>query len=193
MVLTTGFHRCPCPVAHWKVLQKLCLSSLCRAMLELAPAHQMQGEAPNLQQKKKPSAVPRGALPLQEDQGAVVCLLLASCQDGPCTARASCASLLRPQAPRGGSLEEEEEEEQLEAPDGHADPWVPCLYPTGCSKMWDNITCWPATPRGQVVVLACPLIYNLISPLKGKSPGFERGSWGAHVARTRVESRLPGE
>ncbi|XP_054585520.1 vasoactive intestinal polypeptide receptor 1 [Eptesicus fuscus] len=37
----------------------------------------------------------------------------------------------------------------------------------GCSKMWDNITCWPATPRGQVVVLACPLIYNLIHPLQG--------------------------
>ncbi|XP_054450703.1 vasoactive intestinal polypeptide receptor 1 isoform X2 [Pteronotus mesoamericanus] len=37
----------------------------------------------------------------------------------------------------------------------------------GCSKMWDNITCWPATPRGQVVVMACPPIYNFFSPLKG--------------------------
>ncbi|KAF6101630.1 vasoactive intestinal peptide receptor 1 [Phyllostomus discolor] len=41
----------------------------------------------------------------------------------------------------------------------------------GCSKMWDNITCWPATPRGQVAVLACPFSYD--SPLQGKSPGLE--------------------
>ncbi|XP_016018817.2 vasoactive intestinal polypeptide receptor 1 isoform X6 [Rousettus aegyptiacus] len=33
----------------------------------------------------------------------------------------------------------------------------------GCSKMWDNITCWPATPRGQVVILACPTIYQVFS------------------------------
>ncbi|XP_066101589.1 vasoactive intestinal polypeptide receptor 1 isoform X1 [Saccopteryx bilineata] len=39
--------------------------------------------------------------------------------------------------------------------------------PAGCGTMWDNLTCWPATPRGQVVVLACPLIYNLFSPLQG--------------------------
>ncbi|XP_015423874.1 PREDICTED: vasoactive intestinal polypeptide receptor 1 isoform X3 [Myotis davidii] len=37
----------------------------------------------------------------------------------------------------------------------------------GCSTMWDNITCWPATPRGQVVVMACPLIYSLFYPLQG--------------------------
>ncbi|XP_014390384.1 PREDICTED: vasoactive intestinal polypeptide receptor 1 isoform X1 [Myotis brandtii] len=37
----------------------------------------------------------------------------------------------------------------------------------GCSRMWDNITCWPATPRGQVVVMACPLIYRLFYPLQG--------------------------
>ncbi|KAF7477142.1 Hypothetical predicted protein [Marmota monax] len=36
----------------------------------------------------------------------------------------------------------------------------------GCSKMWDNLTCWPATPRGQVVVLACPLIFKLFSPIQ---------------------------
>lgn len=87
-----------------------------------------------------------------------------------------------PQAPGGGSLEEEEE--RLEAPGGHADPCVPCLYPPGCSKMWDNITCWPATPRGQVVVLACPFIYN--SPLQGKSPGLQRRCWVAQKTPTRV-------
>uniref|UniRef100_A0A8D0MD10 Vasoactive intestinal polypeptide receptor 1 n=5 Tax=Sus scrofa TaxID=9823 RepID=A0A8D0MD10_PIG len=38
---------------------------------------------------------------------------------------------------------------------------------SGCSKMWDNLTCWPATPRGQVVVLACPLIFKLFSPTQG--------------------------
>ncbi|XP_004368482.1 vasoactive intestinal polypeptide receptor 1 isoform X1 [Trichechus manatus latirostris] len=37
----------------------------------------------------------------------------------------------------------------------------------GCSKMWDNLTCWPATPRGQVVVLDCPLIFTLFSSSQG--------------------------
>ncbi|XP_012885693.1 PREDICTED: vasoactive intestinal polypeptide receptor 1 [Dipodomys ordii] len=37
---------------------------------------------------------------------------------------------------------------------------------TGCGKMWDNLTCWPATPRGQSVVLACPLIFKLFSPIQ---------------------------
>ncbi|KAL0593550.1 Vasoactive intestinal polypeptide receptor 1 [Plecturocebus cupreus] len=39
----------------------------------------------------------------------------------------------------------------------------------GCSKMWDNLTCWPATPRGQVVVLACPLVFKLFSPIQGRN------------------------
>ncbi|XP_036753053.2 vasoactive intestinal polypeptide receptor 1 isoform X4 [Manis pentadactyla] len=37
----------------------------------------------------------------------------------------------------------------------------------GCSKMWDNLTCWPATLPGQVVVLSCPLIFKLFSPIQG--------------------------
>ncbi|KAM5313407.1 vasoactive intestinal polypeptide receptor 1 isoform 5-T5 [Glossophaga mutica] len=37
----------------------------------------------------------------------------------------------------------------------------------GCSKMWDNVTCWPATPWGQVVVLACPFSNN--HPLQGRN------------------------
>ncbi|KAM6170554.1 vasoactive intestinal polypeptide receptor 1 [Rhynchocyon petersi] len=37
----------------------------------------------------------------------------------------------------------------------------------GCSKMWDNLTCWPATPLGQVVVLNCPLIFTLFSTSQG--------------------------
>uniref|UniRef100_A0A8C9CC60 Vasoactive intestinal peptide receptor 1 n=1 Tax=Phocoena sinus TaxID=42100 RepID=A0A8C9CC60_PHOSS len=47
----------------------------------------------------------------------------------------------------------------------------PSLRPraSGCSKMWDNLTCWPATPRGQVVVLACPLIFKLFSPIQGRN------------------------
>uniref|UniRef100_A0A3Q2LAF6 Vasoactive intestinal peptide receptor 1 n=1 Tax=Equus caballus TaxID=9796 RepID=A0A3Q2LAF6_HORSE len=40
-------------------------------------------------------------------------------------------------------------------------------WPHGCSKMWDNLTCWPATPRGQVVVLACPPIFRLFSSTQG--------------------------
>uniref|UniRef100_A0A452T3F7 Vasoactive intestinal polypeptide receptor 1 n=1 Tax=Ursus maritimus TaxID=29073 RepID=A0A452T3F7_URSMA len=55
----------------------------------------------------------------------------------------------------------------------------------GCGKMWDNLTCWPATPPGEVVVLACPLIFNLLSPTQGKSPGLKPGSWGS----TRGASR----
>ncbi|KAF5921750.1 hypothetical protein HPG69_012921 [Diceros bicornis minor] len=39
----------------------------------------------------------------------------------------------------------------------------------GCSKMWDNLTCWPATPRGQVVVLACPVIFKIFSPIQGRN------------------------
>ncbi|XP_042812630.1 vasoactive intestinal polypeptide receptor 1 isoform X3 [Panthera onca] len=39
----------------------------------------------------------------------------------------------------------------------------------GCSKMWDNLTCWPATPPGQVVVLDCPLIYKFFSPVQGRN------------------------
>ncbi|XP_034380871.2 vasoactive intestinal polypeptide receptor 1 [Arvicanthis niloticus] len=38
---------------------------------------------------------------------------------------------------------------------------------TGCGKMWDNLTCWPTTPWGQVVVLDCPLIFQLFSPIHG--------------------------
>ncbi|XP_038178767.1 vasoactive intestinal polypeptide receptor 1 [Arvicola amphibius] len=40
---------------------------------------------------------------------------------------------------------------------------------TGCSKMWDNLTCWPTTPRGQVVVLSCPLIFQLFSSIHGRN------------------------
>ncbi|KAM5293344.1 vasoactive intestinal polypeptide receptor 1 isoform 2-T2 [Ctenodactylus gundi] len=39
----------------------------------------------------------------------------------------------------------------------------------GCGQMWDNLTCWPATPRGQVVVVACPLIFKLFSPIQGRN------------------------
>lgn len=50
--------------------------------------------------------------------------------------------------------------------------------------MWDNLTCWPATPWGQVVVLDCPLIFQLFSPIHGEIPGLkarscERGQLGA--------------
>ncbi|XP_037004133.2 vasoactive intestinal polypeptide receptor 1 isoform X2 [Artibeus jamaicensis] len=37
----------------------------------------------------------------------------------------------------------------------------------GCSKMWDNVTCWPATPQGQVAVLACPFTSN--TSLQGRN------------------------
>ncbi|KAB1263898.1 Vasoactive intestinal polypeptide receptor 1 [Camelus dromedarius] len=61
----------------------------------------------------------------------------------------------------------------------------------GCSKMWDNLTCWPATPRGQVVVLACPLIFKLFSSIQATryvmgltslSPR-PSGEWGAQSLR----------
>ncbi|XP_005082373.1 vasoactive intestinal polypeptide receptor 1 isoform X1 [Mesocricetus auratus] len=38
---------------------------------------------------------------------------------------------------------------------------------TGCRKMWDNLTCWPTTPRGQVVIMDCPLIFRLFSSAHG--------------------------
>lgn len=70
---------------------------------------------------------------------------------------------------------------RLEEPDDCADQCVLCLppSPSGCSKMWDNLTCWPATPPGQVVVLACPLIFNLLSSTQGKRPRLKPGSWGS--------------
>lgn len=74
---------------------------------------------------------------------------------------------------------------RLEEPGDCADLCVLCLHPSGCGKMWDNLTCWPATPPGEVVVLACPLIFNLLSPTQGKSPGLKPGSWGS----TRGASR----
>ncbi|XP_004448681.2 LOW QUALITY PROTEIN: vasoactive intestinal polypeptide receptor 1 [Dasypus novemcinctus] len=40
---------------------------------------------------------------------------------------------------------------------------------TGCGKMWDNLTCWPATPRGQVVVRVCPSIFKLFSSSEGRN------------------------
>ncbi|XP_023371706.1 vasoactive intestinal polypeptide receptor 1 isoform X2 [Otolemur garnettii] len=40
----------------------------------------------------------------------------------------------------------------------------------GCSKMWDNVTCWPATPQDQVVVLACPSIFKLLFPFEALHP-----------------------
>lgn len=108
-----------------------------------------------------------------------------------------CASPLRLEAPQGGSLEEEEKSgclwaqtPRLEAPGGHADPCVLCLHPTGCSKMWDNLTCWPATPRGQVVVLACPLIFKLFSPIQGKNPGLKGRSLVAGVEPAGVGTHL---
>lgn len=66
---------------------------------------------------------------------------------------------------------------RLEMPDGHADPGILCLHTLGCSKMWDNLTCWPATPPGQVVVLSCPLIFKLFSPIQGKNLRLKGGGW----------------
>lgn len=39
----------------------------------------------------------------------------------------------------------------------------------GCGKTWDNLTCWPATPWGQVVVMPCPLIFNIYSSIEGRN------------------------
>ncbi|XP_075411973.1 vasoactive intestinal polypeptide receptor 1 [Tenrec ecaudatus] len=37
----------------------------------------------------------------------------------------------------------------------------------GCGKMWDNLTCWPATPLGEVVIVGCPSIFKLFSSSHG--------------------------
>ncbi|XP_006748022.1 vasoactive intestinal polypeptide receptor 1 isoform X1 [Leptonychotes weddellii] len=55
----------------------------------------------------------------------------------------------------------------------------------GCSKMWDNLTCWPATPPGQVVVLACPLIFNLLSPAQAQGRNVSRSC--THEGWTHLE------
>lgn len=114
------------------------------------------------------------------------CLLIPSPRrTGPVQPGRGCASPLRPQAPGGGGCR------HLVATLTHVSPAF--CYPTGCSKMWDNLTCWPATPRGQVVVLACPLIYSFFSPLEGKSPGLKLGSCVAQVEPGRVGSHLSGK
>lgn len=56
--------------------------------------------------------------------------------------------------------------------------------------MWDNLTCWPATPRGQVVVLACPPIFRLFSSTQGKSSGLKQGTWVAQVVPAGVGTHL---
>ncbi|XP_030742793.2 vasoactive intestinal polypeptide receptor 1 [Echinops telfairi] len=49
----------------------------------------------------------------------------------------------------------------------------------GCGKMWDNLTCWPATPLGQVVVMGCPPIFTLFSSSQGLnvSRNCTEGGW----------------
>ncbi|XP_007499873.2 vasoactive intestinal polypeptide receptor 1 [Monodelphis domestica] len=37
----------------------------------------------------------------------------------------------------------------------------------GCKYMWDNITCWPPSAWGQVVILPCPLIFAYMFPNHG--------------------------
>ncbi|XP_043855381.1 vasoactive intestinal polypeptide receptor 1 isoform X2 [Dromiciops gliroides] len=34
--------------------------------------------------------------------------------------------------------------------------------PEGCQPMWDNITCWPPAAWGQLVVMPCPKIFEII-------------------------------
>lgn len=57
--------------------------------------------------------------------------------------------------------------------------------------MWDNLTCWPTTPRGQAVVLDCPLIFQLFAPIHGKSPGLKARSCAWGQLGTRVGGVLP--
>lgn len=164
------------PVAHLKAQQQqLCTSSLCRPCQTWVLPVKSGGDTP-VPPPRYCSKHPQGALcpslRSMECSHASSPLLLRTGSVQPSGA----VPPPRPQAPGGGSLQEEEE--RLGAPGGHADPRVPCLPPSpspiGCSKMWDNVTCWPATPRGQVAVLACPFGYD--SPLQGKSPGLERRS-----------------
>ncbi|XP_044532828.1 vasoactive intestinal polypeptide receptor 1 [Gracilinanus agilis] len=37
----------------------------------------------------------------------------------------------------------------------------------GCKYMWDNITCWPPSAWGQVVILPCPMIFAYMFPNHG--------------------------
>ncbi|KAG8521534.1 Vasoactive intestinal polypeptide receptor 1 [Galemys pyrenaicus] len=69
----------------------------------------------------------------------------------------------------------------------------------GCSKMWDNLTCWPATPRGQAVVLTCPLIFKIFSPIEGRNvsrsctdEGWTHLEPGPYPFACGMEDRPPG-
>jgi hypothetical protein len=56
--------------------------------------------------------------------------------------------------------------------------------------MWDNLTCWPATPQGQVVVLACPPIFKLFSPIQGKISGLKEGKQVVSMGPAGVDTSL---
>ncbi|XP_012590658.1 PREDICTED: vasoactive intestinal polypeptide receptor 1 isoform X2 [Condylura cristata] len=65
--------------------------------------------------------------------------------------------------------------------------------------MWDNLTCWPATPRGQVVVVACPLIFKIFTSIEGRnvsrnctSEGWRELEPGPYISACGMEDRAPG-
>ena len=155
MVITKTFHLCKHLAAQWKVpnaTQFIVVQDRagpCRA----AAWHPYC--LPKSLQQTKPSplfiAPPGGVLPLTEDHATAVMPPSPHSLSSPVQPGWDCASPLRLEASQDESLEEEEsgclwvQASRLEASGGHADPCVLCLHPTGCSKMWDNLTCWPAT------------------------------------------------
>lgn len=42
------------------------------------------------------------------------------------------------------------------------------LFPPGCRRQWDNITCWPEAQVGAVVVKPCPKYFRFLTTFLGK-------------------------
>ncbi|KAF7245725.1 Vasoactive intestinal polypeptide receptor, partial [Varanus komodoensis] len=38
---------------------------------------------------------------------------------------------------------------------------------SGCRTLWDNITCWPAAPLGEIKVMPCPQYFSFFSETQG--------------------------
>lgn len=43
------------------------------------------------------------------------------------------------------------------------------LFPPGCRRQWDNITCWPEAQVGAVVVKPCPKYFRFLTTFLGKT------------------------
>lgn len=52
------------------------------------------------------------------------------------------------------------------------------LSRTGCPGMWDNITCWKPAHVGEIVLVSCPELFQILNPDQG---GFPAGACSGHT------------